>query len=164
MKRACVAVIDAAHARFFSYTREDDGRSTLEELEDRVNPGRQAHGIFAERQFRNAPPGNPRAPRANTVDDHRTGYIEELETRFARELVAELTRIVRADAFVRVILVAPPRMLGRVRPELDPLRRTGVALEEISQDLTRLTSPQVHDHLAALNVIDPRPGAQLRAR
>lgn len=162
MKRACVAVIDAAHARFFSYTREDDGRSTLEELADRVNPGRQAHGMFADRQSRNAPPGAPRT--SHTVDDHRDDHVAELDARFARELVAELVRIVREDAFSRVILVASPKMLGRVRAELDPLRRTGVALEEISQDLTRLTSPQVHDHLAALNVIDPRPGAQLRVR
>jgi protein required for attachment to host cells len=161
MKRACVAVLDAAHARLFSYTRGDDGRSTLEELADRVNPGRQAHGMFADRQSRNAPLG---APRQNTVDDHRSDHVAELETRFARDVVGELTRIVRAEAFVRVIVVASPKMLGRVRGELEPLRRSNIEIEEISQDLTRLTSPQVHDHLAALNVIDPRPGAQLRAR
>jgi protein required for attachment to host cells len=160
MKRACVAVIDAAHARFFSYTRDEDGRSTLDELQDRVNPGRQAHGMFTDRQSNNAPMN---APRSNT-DDHRTDHVAERDARFARDLLGELARIVQAHSFLRVILVATPKMLGRLRGGLEPLRRSGIVIEEIQQDLTRLTSPQVHDHLAALHVLDPRPGAQLRAR
>jgi len=159
MKRACVAIVDAAHARFFRYI-QDEGRAGLEELADRVSPGRQAHGMFAERPSR----GNNAGPRASTMDDHRDDHIAELDTRFAREVVAEVSRIVRDDNFGHLIVVASPKMLGRLRVELAALRRSGIAIDEIPQDLTRLTSPQVHDHLAALHVIAPRPGAQLRVR
>ena len=158
MKRACVAIVDAAHARFFRYS-DDKGRPALEELADRVSPGRQAHGMFADDHRGNSSTG----PRSAT-DDHRTDHIDELDSRFAREVVAELSQIVRDNKFAHLIVVASPKMLGKLRIELVSLRRNGIAIDEIPQDLTRLTSPQVHDHLAALHVIDPRPGAQLRVR
>lgn len=160
MKRTCVAIVDAAHARFFRYTRDEDGRTELQELVDRVSPGRQAHGRFTERPSRGAGNG---AGIANTHDDHRADHLAEADTRFAREVVAELSEIVAAEGFMHLIVVASPKMLGRLRVELAPLRR-GVSIDELPQDLTRLTSPQVHDHLAALHLIDPRPGAQLRVR
>jgi len=31
-----------------------------------------------------------------------------------------------------------------------------MVIDEIGQDLSWLTSPQVHDHLAAMNLIEPR--------
>ncbi len=159
MKRACVAIVDAAHARFFRYS-DDNGRPALEEIADRVSPGRQAHGRFADPSAR----GNGSTAPRSATDDHRTDHIDELDSRFAREVVAEASRLVREDKFAHLIVVASPKMLGRLRIELVSLRRTGIAIDEIPQDLTRLTSPQVHDHLAALHVIDPRPGAQLRVR
>jgi protein required for attachment to host cells len=162
MKRVCVAVIDAAHARYFRYVRTDAGHSSLEEVADKVSPGRQAHGMFADKPSRGNSPGVG-VPRASTLDDHRTDHIAELDTRFAKEIVADLTRIIRDEEFAHLIVVASPKMLGRVRPELVALRKSGIGIDEIPQDLTRLTSPQMHDHLAALHVIDPRPGAQLRA-
>src|SRR5688572_8618074 len=134
MKRACVAVIDAAHARVFSYS-VDNGRSMLEELHDRVSPGRQAHGMFADKQSEGIRNGNARP---NATDDHRTDHIAELDDRFARDMVAEVTKIVRAHAFRRVIVVATPKMLGCIRQEIEPLRRSGVTVDEIPQDLTRL--------------------------
>ena len=149
MKRACVAIMDAAHARFFRYTREADGRSALDELVERVSPGRRAHGRFTER--------------AGTLDDNRTDHLDEADARFAREVVAELAQIVRGERFGHLIVGASPKMLRRLRVELVPLRR-GIAIDEIPQDLTRLSSPQVHEHLAALQLIDPRPVAQLRVR
>jgi len=161
MKRACVAIVDAAHARYFRYIRDDEGQSSLEEVEDKVSPGRQAHGMFAERPSR-ANSAGPGMPRASTLDDHRADHIAELDTRFAKQIVEDLERIVRDENFAHLIVVASPKMLGRVRVELVALRRSGIAIDEIPQDLTRLTSPQVHDHLAALHLIDPRPGAQLR--
>ena len=60
MKRACVAVIDAAHARFFSYTREDDGR-TRERVAVLNHPA-TATTIAAERALLATLDGSCRTP------------------------------------------------------------------------------------------------------
>lgn len=148
MKRGCIAIVDAAHARMYAYDPTAEP-PTLREVRDLVNAGRQAHGMFADTAHRAIGRGN--------VDDH----IAELEARFARSVVEELDRIVREQAFAHVIIVASPRMLGTLRDEYAPLVRSAVTIDEIPQDLAWLTSSQLHDHLASMRLIDPRARAPL---
>ena len=155
MKRACIALVDAAHARIFTYSEVPGQDPTFVELKDLVNPGRQAHGYFADHA--------PRAPGYNhgTKDDHRTDHIEEIERRFARDLVRELETIVREQAFEHVIFVASPKMLARLREEAESLSRN-VVVDELTQDLGWMSPTQVHDHLAARHLVAPRRGPTLR--
>jgi protein required for attachment to host cells len=151
MKRACIAIVDAAHARLYSYEQRDEGEPTLTEERDLVNAGRQAHGMFSDKPSR-APGGDGKAAK----DDHRFDHLAEREQRFARMVVAEIDRLVRDRDFRHVILVASPRMLGALRRSDAQLRRPEIVLDQIPQDLSWLSSPQVHDHLAAMKLIDPR--------
>lgn len=52
---------------------------------------------------------------------------EEIEQRFARELAWLLGRARSARSFQRLVLVAPPPLLGRIRAELDPPTRALVS-------------------------------------
>jgi protein required for attachment to host cells len=153
MKRALIAIVDAAHARLYTYQQIDDAEPTLQEQRDLVNAGRQAHGMFSDSK-----PGNrwQEGGRGST-DDHRTDHIAEMDQRFAKLVVEEVSRIAREDGFQHVILVASPKMLGELRRADAPLRRGDIVIDEVAQDLAWLTGPQVHDHLAAMRLIDPRP-------
>ena len=155
MKRALIAIVDAAHARLYTYQQIDDNEPTLQEQRDLVNAGRQAHGMFSDTK-----PGNrwQEGGRGST-DDHRTDHIAEMDAKFAKLVIDEVSRTAHEDGFHHVILVAGPKMLGELRRADAPLRRGDIVIDEIAQDLAWLTSPQVHDHLAAMKLIVPRPRA-----
>jgi protein required for attachment to host cells len=157
MKRALIAIVDAAHARLYTYQGEN-GDAALREQRDLVNAGRQAHGMFSTTK----PGANRWSPIRNSTDDHRDDHIAEMDVRFAKVVVDEVARLAREEGFAHVILVAGPQMLGELRRANGALRDFSV--DEVAQDLAWLTSPQVHDHLAAMNLIDPRPRAFARAR
>ena len=157
MKRALIAIVDAAHARLYSYQQVDNGEPVLQEQRDLVNAGRQAHGMWTDTK-----PGNrwQEGGRGST-DDHRNDHIAEMDAKFARYVVEELSRMAREQGFSHVILVASPKMLGELRRVDAPLRRGDMIVDEVAQDLAWLTPPQVHDHLAAMRLIEPRPRAPM---
>lgn len=158
MKRACIAIVDAAHARLYSYEQIEQDEPTLHERRVLVNPGREA----SKDLFSDSKPGNrwQEGGRGST-DDHRNGHLAMLDEKFAKIVVEELERIVREQGFPHVILVASPKMLGVLRGVTNGLRRADIRIDEIAQDLAWLTPPQVHDHLAAMNLIGPRPRAPI---
>jgi protein required for attachment to host cells len=153
MKRALIAIVDAAHARLYTYQQIDDNEPTLQEQRDLVNAGRQAHGMFSDSK-----PGNrwQEGGRGST-DDHRLDHIAEMDAKFAKLVIDDVSRTAREQGFHHVILVASPKMLGELRRADAPLRRGDIVIDEVAQDLAWLTSPQVHDHLAAMKLIGPRP-------
>lgn len=157
MKRACIAIVDAARARIYTYDQTtDDGRSAgaLHEEIDLVNPGRRGHDPYSTTK-----PGVKRsAPGSGTTDDHRDAHSDELDRRFARQVVSEIDRIAREHANNRVLLVASPAMLGELRG-VDRVLRPELQVEYVARDLARLTSPQIHDHLAQLRLVAPRRSA-----
>src|SRR5262245_14736915 len=78
MKRACVVVLDAAHARLFSYEPDANAGSTLREERELSQDGRRNHGKFSDSK-----PGNrwQEGGRGST-DDHRTAQIAEHDEKF----------------------------------------------------------------------------------
>ncbi|HEU0033635.1 MAG TPA: host attachment protein [Kofleriaceae bacterium] len=150
VKRALIAIVDAAHARLYTYTQEGDAEPQFTELRDLVNPGRQAHGMFTDKP--------PRSPGDNhgTKDDHRGDHIAELDARFSKDVISQVEALVREYELPQVILVAGPKSLGVLRGEAARLEKRGIRVDEIAQNLAWLSAPQIHDQLAALNVIGPR--------
>jgi protein required for attachment to host cells len=166
MKRACIAIVDATRARIYTYDpAESNGvhaasDRTLHEEVDLVNPGRRGHDLFSTTK-----PGIERiAPGGGTTDDHREAHFDQLERNFARQIIEEVDRIAGERAFTRVVLVTPPRMLGHLRKVDAALHRAGRSLEYVERDLARLTSAQIHDHLAELRIISPRRRPALTPR
>jgi protein required for attachment to host cells len=161
VKRACIATVDATHARLYTYEDSDpDPAQRLREVSDLVNPGRRLRPseMFSETRpsLGQAPGrGGSREP-GSTKDDHRDDHIEMMDAKFAKEVVGEIDRIVRAHDHTNVIVIATPKMLGELRKANGVLHRPGVTLEEIPRELTKLTSAQLHDHLAQLDLIPAR--------
>ena len=144
MKRATIAIVDAARARIYTYDHEREPPQQLAEVADLVNPGR----------------------RLRTGELSRDAHVDEMDGRFAKLIVGELDRIVREGSFTQLIVVASPNMLGELRRADGALHREGVQVDEIARDFVKLTSPQLHDQLAQLQLIPPRErlGARSAAR
>jgi protein required for attachment to host cells len=161
MKRACIAIVDAAHARLFMYEQAAEPGRELREIRDLANPGRRLKDseLFSEsrpslaQSGRPGPSGEP----GSTKDDHRDDHIAMMDTRFAKEIVEELDRILRAEGLGHLIMIASPKMLGELRKANGALKRNGLVVDEIPRDLANLTGTQLHDHLASIDMI---PGRQ----
>ena len=72
--------------------------------------------------------------------------VREDELHFLQSLAERLEKEALADAYDRLILVAPPRVLGDLRPFLSKLVRKRI-YEEIAKDLTQLPNDRLADHL-----------------
>ena len=161
MKRACIAIVDAARARLFTYQEDADPGQELREVRDLTNPGRRLKQseMFSEtrpalgQSGRPGPSGEP----GSAKDDHRDDHVSNMDMKFAKEVVEEVERLVRLEAYGRVILIAAPKMLGELRKANGSLKRNGMIVDEIPRDLANLTTTQLHDHLASLDMI---PGRQ----
>jgi protein required for attachment to host cells len=170
MKRACIAVVDATRARVYHYEEESEPGSELREIKDLVNPGRRLKPgeMFSEsrpsvathgglhRSTRARGDRSDAGVRGTTYDDHRFAHIDEMDSKFAKHIVDELDAYVREHKLPNLILIASPKMLGVLRKANGVLHRDGLALEEVTRDLTNLTGAQLHDQLAGSGLIQPR--------
>jgi protein required for attachment to host cells len=104
--------------------------------------------LFAYQHTAHAP--NERLREVTTLVSSGTG------SELAQAVVAEIDRIVREHAFGHVVVVASPEMLVALREVDGVLRRDDLILDEIARDLAKLTSSQLHDHLARIKLIPSR--------
>ncbi len=157
MKRACIAIVDASRARLYTYEEGGDPTHQLSEVKDLVNPGRR---LRVGEMVSNYEPGvsvsQGGATARSSTDDHREAHVDELDSKFAREVVESIERLVNEDGYRHLIVVASPKMLGLMRQTDGVLHRPDLTIDEISRDLSKLTSPQLHDHLSSMNLIPAR--------
>jgi protein required for attachment to host cells len=79
--------------------------------------------------------GSDRPGRTNTVPGGQRAALQETdwhqlaEDRFAKEIAAILNRAAKDDAFESIVIVAPPKVLGELRTELDPEAAKKVSAE-----------------------------------
>jgi protein required for attachment to host cells len=158
MYRACIAIVDASRARLFTFERVagvDAPEEQLMEQSDLVNPGRR---LRPSELFSDSGPGSSRTSGLQYgLDDHRDAHIDELDTGFARDVIAEIERLLQSSGARRLILCSSPRMLGTLREVGRDLRRDGLAIDELPRDLVKLTPPQVRERLASYNLLPPPP-------
>ncbi len=76
----------------------------------------------------------------------RVDYHQEAEDRFAEDLVARLEGALARDAFDRVVIVAPPVMLGTVRKIMSKRLQERV-VAEYDKDLTKTPSNEILKHI-----------------
>lgn len=159
MNGNCVIVADNGRARFFRLADvefpELESGPNLEEINDLVNPEREAAGdeIWSDiKSGRNR--GNGGAP-AHGYDDHRDQHEEEFDRRFARTIAAEAERLANGSTR-ELVVVAQKRALGLLRNELAALGKRGVRIRELAKDLSKLSPIELQDHLARLKLIPPR--------
>jgi protein required for attachment to host cells len=158
----CVIAADAGRARILTLEINESSDSaqptSLVEISDLSNPARRARDrdLFSDTR-----PGLRRegahGPR-HAVDDGRASQRQEADKRFA-ELVAEQAEAAwRRHPTCHVVLVAPPRMLGTLRPALarrHPCPATS-EIEELDKDLSQLAPAALHDALAQAGLLPAR--------
>lgn len=148
MKRACIAIVDAARARIFVY---DHG--ALREICDLASAGRRMN---PGDRLADPRPGSERGPSGQhtALDDHRANKLANQDMEHAKQAAGQILHVVGAHHVEHLIVVASPHMLGQLRRQGYP---DGVEVDELARDLTHLTEAQLHDHLARAGLVDPRP-------
>lgn len=136
MYRACIAILDAAHARLFTYTRSTENESQaseqFSELRDLVNLGRYPNHAQAQDQ------------------------------EFARSVAREAADILKTTHTKRLIVCAGPKMLGDMRGMRDELQDPSLIIDEVARDLVQLSAFQLRDRLAEYGVLPPRLNGPVR--
>jgi protein required for attachment to host cells len=170
MKRAVIAIVDAAQARLFAYEEDADPAHQLYEIRDLRSPGRK---LRVGELVSNTEPGRASAAdgpadsvqgQANhtrgyarsATDDHRDAKVAEMDAKFARDVIEALDEIISKDGQRHLILAAGAKMLGELRQQQGVLNRPDVRIDEIPKILTTLSVAQLHDHLAGMDLIPPR--------
>ncbi len=157
-RRTGIMVAGGARARFISVeVGEDeqvDGGPRLVEHAEMVNPDGEmpARGLFSDRSGRAHASG---VAAAHGLDDHRNQHQEEIDRRFARSVTEAAERFVSEQRVVRFVMCAEPRLLGRLRAELDLKRWRQVELVELGEDLTRHPLRQIQEVLARRELVKP---------
>ncbi len=139
MPRITIVVADAARARLYTYepgSTQGDRAQMVERL-DLINP---------DERLRPGP----------IHDDLRDQRQHEVERRFAGEIYRALGELLDAHPCRRVLIVAPPKMMGLLRIWTGGLAARKVELSELARDLTLETTAQLHDHLASLDLVPAR--------
>jgi protein required for attachment to host cells len=161
MKRALIAVVDAARARLFAYEEGGDPRSQLRELKTFENADRTAR---VGETMSNTEPGRGLAADGGTTrgyarsatDDHRDDQVAMKDRKFAKEVIESVDAHINQDGFRHLIMIAPPKMLGELRQVDGVLHRDDLKLDQVQQDLTNFSTAQLHDHLASMDLIPGR--------
>lgn len=162
-----VVVANEARARLFCLetvaSPELESGPRLVEHKDLVNPEARATagGVFASSgttSWRGAQ-GTP----GHGYDDHRLEHRDEFSRRFAVEILKEAITAAKGRQTGRVVLVAPARMVGFLRKQKDALVSSGIDVETVVNDMTRLSSMDIHKHLSNKGILPerkpPRSGA-----
>lgn len=98
--------------------------------------------------------GSDRPGRANGSDGWSRSALEETdwhqlaEDRFASEIASTLYRLAHAEQFKELIVIAPPKVLGKLRQSLHK-EVTERIIAELPKELTVHTVPEIEKLLAA---------------
>jgi protein required for attachment to host cells len=159
MNQNCVVVAGGTRARFFTLEQpqypEMESGPNLREVNDLINPEGEMHDnqLWSDtKSGRNRGKGGA----AHGYDDHRTQHEDEFDRRFVRTIAREAADLARASSAQNLVLVAQKRILGMLRNELDPLIKSGIAIQELAKDLTKLPALELQAHLAREALVPAR--------
>jgi len=160
MANYCVVIASGAHARFFTLKTLAapvlESEPKLIERGELFNPEKEIPGreLYADPKSgrSRAPHGGP----SHGYDDHRSQHEDECDRRFASEVLKKAKGLARAEKARHVVLIAPARMLGCLRQDLDIILKQGMKVHELAKDISKLTSAEIHDHLAKEGLLPAR--------
>jgi protein required for attachment to host cells len=152
-------VADGRRARFFGVGFSEgaaEGGPSVSEFLDLANPQAQVRGDNLLERSRNVAPGGGSLHR---YDDHTERHVEEKGARFARAIVEAFEAHVARNHPGRLVLVAEPQTLGRLRRAFGTHIGEGWELVELAKDLSALTEPQIKEALIRYRLLPtpPRP-------
>lgn len=77
-----------------------------------------------------------------------TDWHEAAEEKFLRGVVSKVEALVTVEGAAHIILVAPPKALGYVRPLFSAAAQNAIK-NEVCKDVAKLTPPEIEKHLMA---------------
>ena len=77
-----------------------------------------------------------------------TSWHDQAESAFLKQVAARLDGLVHEKDAKRIVLVAPPKALGQIRPSLSADTQAAITAE-VPKDLTNFPIDQIERHLAA---------------
>jgi protein required for attachment to host cells len=77
-----------------------------------------------------------------------TSWHDQAEAAFLKQVAARLDDLVHEKDAKRIVLVAPPKALGQIRPSLSADTQAAITAE-VAKDLTNFPVDQIERHLAA---------------
>lgn len=110
-------------------------------IESVANPGAPARMLGSDREgtvFQSV--GGARS-KVEQTDLHR-----QAEERFVANVAERISALVRNEGIKRLVLAAPPRVLGQLRTELDPHTRSAISAE-LGKDLVNLEVTDIEKYL-----------------
>jgi protein required for attachment to host cells len=129
--RTWIVVADSARARIFFSERREQDWELVESLE---HPGGRAHTPELVSEM-------PAMERGELP--------KEREARvFARQLAQRMERAFHAHEFQRLVLVAPPELMGLLRRSL-PAPVAAAITHEITKDFSQLKQGELEDRIAS---------------
>lgn len=156
----CIVIADRARARLFSVAGtkaasfEPGGR--LKEERVLVNPDGNTTDVqlFRDRSGRK----NRMAVTGGGygADDHRDRERMESARRFAKELAAAASELMKSRKSSELVLIAAPKFLGTVRAEVRKALPKGAPITELAEDLSWHAVPHIEDVLTQHEVLPPR--------
>jgi len=162
MANYCVVVASGAHARFFTLKTvaipELESGAKLIERGELSNPEKEIPGrdLYADPKSgrSRAPHGGP----SHGYNDHRSQHEDECDRRFAYQVLKKANGVAQAEKARHVVLIAPARMLGCLRQDLDIILKQHIEVHELAKDISKLSSSQIHDYLAKERLLPARKG------
>lgn len=140
--RTWVLVADAGRARIFAVDPATAAldRTPLHDLTTETAPSRDIASDRPGRTFQSA--GVGRSAKEPPTDPHR--YRKQ---RFASDLAELLASERGRGAFDRLVVVAPPQLLGDLRADYTPELRA-VVISEVAKDLAMFAPHELDERLA----------------
>ena len=77
-----------------------------------------------------------------------TSWQDQAETEFLKQVAEKLDELVQEKKARRIVLVAPPRALGALRPALNADTQAAISAE-VAKDYTNMPVNEIERHLAA---------------
>ena len=157
MYRACIAIVDATRAQLFTFEREATVaglREELVEVTECVSPACRRRPSERIADIRSA--ATRTVQRRYAFDDRRDAQLEQLDPELARNVIAEIGRLLQTPHLTRLVLCASPNLLGELRDAADALPRDRWIIEELPRDLVMLTALQIRDELADYGLLPRR--------
>jgi protein required for attachment to host cells len=139
---ALVLVGDGEKAIFLRNTGDGSLKLTVERVLEQENPATREQGT--------SPPGRKQGgDGVSRSAVGETDWHQIAEDRFAEEISSALYRLAHEQKFQELILVAPPKVLGKLRGSMHKEVTDRIAAE-IPKELTAHTVPDIERVLKAL--------------
>jgi protein required for attachment to host cells len=143
----CILVVNGTKARFFFNEGPNRGLKPRPDL-DMTQPPLHARDIQADKPGRSFDSGG----QGRHAMEYPTEPERVAERRFLGEVLVRLEELDRDGAFDRLVLAAPPRVLGDLR-QLLPRGLASKVYADVNKDLTHFADQDLPDHLADVIVL-----------